>query len=160
MFDRLSSKFRIKLIKFLLRRLKVYKIIQTYKAQKKSYKQSLPSFWQTTMTKRVVWISIILTISLWIIDISLIFLASPTLLSIPETAVIEFTSSCRQVTVGMFATIVFYFIRAFMDSWNKARTKIDVSDEAFANMNNVDFDIDEINESVSQMIEETKERII
>lgn len=114
-------------------------------------KKSL-SFWQTTMTKKIVWISILLTISLWIIDILFLVLSSPTLLSIPESAVIEYTSSCKQVTVGMFATIVFYFIRAFLDSWNKARTGLDVSDDNFTQLNS-----DDLFDSVNQMVQESND---
>ena len=50
------------------------------------------SFWQTTMTKKIVWISILLTIVLWLVDFIFLILSSPTLLSIPESAVIEYTT--------------------------------------------------------------------
>ena len=111
------------------------------------------SFWQTTMTKKIVWISILLTITLWLVDSIFLILSSPTLLSIPESAVIEYTTSCKQVTVGMFATIVFYFIRAFLDSWNKARTGIDASDDNFVQLNT-----DDLFDSVNQMVQESNER--
>ena len=53
----------------------------------------------------------------------------------------------------MFATIVFYFIRAFLDSWNKARTGIDASDDNFAQLNT-----DDLFDSVNQMVQESNER--
>ena len=101
------------------------------KSDKRSYKNSLPSYWKTTTTKKVVWISVILTIALWIVAIILNILMSPLILGLPETAVSMFTESCKDVTLGLFATIVFYLLRAFLDSWNIARTGLDVSENNY-----------------------------
>ena len=109
-----QDKYDMKLLK--------YKMKEQYKADKREIKNSLPSIWQSTMTKKVVWISVSLTVFLWIVDIIFVLLSSPTLLYIPETTVNEFTIACKNVTVGLFATIVFYFIRAFMDKWNISHT--------------------------------------
>ena len=37
----------------------------------------------------------------------------------------------KDVTLGLFATIVFYLLRAFLDSWNIARTGLDVSESNY-----------------------------
>lgn len=111
---RKQDKYDTKLLK--------YRIKEEYKADKREIKSARPSLWQNTMTKKVVWISVIMTIILWLIDVLFIFLSSPNLLYIPETTVNEFTDACKNVTVGLFATIVFYFIRAFMDKWNISHT--------------------------------------
>ena len=37
----------------------------------------------------------------------------------------------KDVTLGLFATIVFYLLRAFLDSWNIARTGLDVSENNY-----------------------------
>lgn len=132
-----------------------YKIKEQYKADKREIKNSLPSIWQSTMTKKVVWISVSLTIFLWIIDIVFVLLSSPNLLYIPETTVNEFTISCKNVTVGLFATIVFYFIRAFMDKWNISHTGliedgIQATTTTATQTENIENMINEMNNRISQ----------
>ena len=142
--------------RFLGEKLKFLSLHNIYEEKKDSIlsdNKKSSSFWQTTMTKKIVWIAILLTIFLWLICVIFLILSSPTLLSIPESALIEYISSCKQVTVGMFATIVFYFIRAFLDSWNKARTGIDVSDDNFTQLNT-----EELFDSVDQMVQESNDR--
>lgn len=116
-------------------KLLTYKQIELHKAKKRAFKHALPSYWKTTTTKKVVWISVILTIALWIVAIILNILMSPLILGLPETAVSMFTESCKDVTLGLFATIVFYLLRAFLDSWNIARTGLDVSENNYPDDN-------------------------
>ena len=128
--EKYISKFKEKQIQN-KKKLYTYMQREKLKSDKRSYKNSLPSYWKTTTTKKVVWIAVILTIALWIIDIILNILMSQMLLGLPETAVSMFTESCKDVTLGLFATIVFYLLRAFLDSWNIARTGLDVSESNY-----------------------------
>lgn len=113
------------------KKLYTYMQREKLKSDKRSYKNSLPQYWKTTTTKKVVWISVMLTIALWITDIILNILMSQMLLGLPDTAVGIFTEACKDVTLGLFATIVFYLLRAFLDSWNIARTGLDVSESNY-----------------------------
>ena len=117
------------------KRLYTYMQREKLKSDKRSYKNSLPQYWKTTTTKKVVWISVMLTIVLWIVAIILNILMSPLILGLPETAVGIFTEACKDVTLGLFATIVFYLLRAFLDSWNIARTGLDVSESNYPDDN-------------------------
>lgn len=137
---KMQDKYDMKLLK--------YKIKEQYKADKREIKNSLPSIWQNTMTKKVVWISVFLTVFLWLIDIIFVLLSSPNLLYIPETTVNEFTISCRNVTVGLFATIVFYFIRAFMDKWNISHTGL-IEDKT--QLTNITTQTENIHNMISEM---------
>ena len=128
--EKYISKFKEKQIQN-KKKLYTYMQREKLKSDKRSYKNSLPSYWKTTTTKKVVWISVILTIALWIVAIILNILMSPLILGLPETAVSIFTESCKDVTLGLFATIVFYLLRAFLDSWNIARTGLDVSENNY-----------------------------
>lgn len=128
--EKYISKFKEKQIQN-KKKLYTYMQREKLKSDKRSYKNSLPQYWKTTTTKKVVWISVILTIALWIVAIILNILMSPLILGLPETAVSMFTESCKDVTLGLFATIVFYLLRAFLDSWNIARTGLDVSENNY-----------------------------
>lgn len=122
-----------------------WRIKEQFKSDKRSFKQSMVDTWTTTTTKKIVWIAIFLTVMLWVIDIPIVVLSSTTLLSIPELVVTTYTECTKEVTIGMFATIVFYFIRAFMDSWSIAKTGIDVSKDNTLNdvLNRTSQSIDE-----------------
>lgn len=128
--EKYISKFKEKQIQN-KKKLYTYMQREKLKSDKRRYKNSLPQYWKTTTTKKVVWISVILTIALWIVAIVLNILMSPLILGLPETAVSMFTESCKDVTLGLFATIVFYLLRAFLDSWNIARTGLDVSENNY-----------------------------
>lgn len=128
--EKYISKFKEKQIQN-KKKLYTYMQREKLKSDKRSYKNSLPSYWKTTTTKKVVWISVILTIALWIVAIILNILMSPLILGLPEAAVGTFTEACKDVTLGLFATIVFYLLRAFLDSWNIARTGLDVSESNY-----------------------------